>query len=126
MTGNISVKGTMASGDVNVSTGLFTFKTGVGFGSAEYENGNLQTDVMQTSSQVSMSKNTEDDNISSKREISQTGEISLGARLGIIGINFTAAPIKVVKGIVGMFEAIGNYVNETFKEGVPTFLGGYK
>ena len=120
--GGQSYEGSVASTGANVTIGKAGAGGGITLGKVVYAGGKVTSDYVTSGGSSDMSTNSN----GSTKTVSSDGQISLGATLGIVGINVAAAPVKGVEAVLNFFEATANFIEEVVKESIPTVLGGNK
>ena len=120
--GNVSAEGSVATVGAEGKVGNIKIGSAASFGLLKYEDGKVTSALSSLGAVGSASK----ENSGVKREISSSGEISIGGTIGFVSLDANANPVKAANASTGFFEALGNYVKEVIKELTPTQWGGNK
>ena len=120
--GTITSEGSVATAGAEVSAGSVKAGGSITFGSVRFGDGKLQSEIVTSGQDASASR----ESGGFKKEASSSGQLSIGATLGILSADANLAPVKVAAAVVSFFEFVGSYIKEVVKGEIPIHLGGTK
>jgi hypothetical protein len=120
---SVEAQGSVLSGGVKASTPIGNVKSGATFGLVKSEDGKLTFDFVNTGTSgklASASQETKSGNMSGEIAANpNNGELTVGAKIGVIGVEIMAAPLNLAKGVFHAFGAFIEYTKEVIKENMP-------
>jgi len=115
--GEVKAKGSVASAGAKVGGAVGEAGVSVNAGTVEFKDGKVVFNTYNFGDREEASKTEKSGSSSEKLGANSSGDISVGAKIGVIGVAVKANLQKAGAAVINFFGALGSYMTEAIKQG---------